>query len=85
MKREYEIISYDVWGNARDGFEVNAAYRTGRTVEIDLEASDYAINRALGVRGVAWEGDPEYTLYGAIKRNRRPALELQAANLGLED
>ena len=75
---EYEIISYDVWGNAREGFEVNQAFRTGRRVTVNEGDSDYAINRRLGVRGVEWDGDPEYTLYGTVKRNGRPALELQA-------
>jgi hypothetical protein len=33
-KVPYEIISLDVWGNAKDGFTVNNAFRTGRTVEV---------------------------------------------------
>jgi len=75
----YQIITYDVWGNARDGFEVNQAFTTGRYIEIDGEhASDYAINRKLGVRGITWDGEPDYTLYGTVKRNGRPALELRA-------
>ena len=86
MIRKYEVISYDVWGNARDGFEVNAAYSTGRVVEITFKdtahatdyVSDYAINRRVGVRGVTWDGDPDYSLYGEVKRNGRPALELRA-------
>lgn len=74
---KYEIISYDVWGNTRDGYEVNAAYHTGQTVDIDPQASDYAINRRLGLRGVTWEGEPEYRLYGTVKRNGKPACELR--------
>lgn len=77
MKYLYEVISYDVWGNASDGFEVNQAFHTGREFEIDSEATDYAINRKLGVQGVTWGGEPEYTLYGTLKRNGMPALELQ--------
>lgn len=77
MRQEYDIISYDVWGNARDGFEVNAAYFTGRIVVIDPEGSNMAINRALNVRGVIWEGEPDSTLYGKLKRNGMPALELR--------
>ena len=78
MIRKYEVISYDVWGNAREGFQVNAAYSTGRVVEIDPDATDYAINRRVGVRGVTWDGDPDYSLYGEVKRNGRPALEMRA-------
>jgi hypothetical protein len=47
-------------------------------VEVAPDATDYAINRRVGVRGVTWDGDPDYTLYGEVKRNGRPALELQA-------
>ena len=71
----YDIITYDVWGNTRDGFNVNQAFRTGETVELPPNASDYLINRRLGVRGIEWQGD-EYALYGTCKRNGRPALEL---------
>lgn len=74
---KYEIISYDVWGNARDGFEVNNAFHTGEFVELDGQESDYTINRRLGVRGVTWDGDPDYTLYGTLKRNGMPAMELR--------
>ena len=78
----YEIITYDVWGNAKDGWEVNDAYRTGRHVRIRPDASDYAINRAVGLRGVQWDGDPEYGLYGTFKRTGRPALELRPSTNG---
>ena len=46
MIRKYEVISYDVWGNVRDGFEVNAAYRTGRVVEIDPDATAVIVGRS---------------------------------------
>ena len=76
---KYEIISYDVWGNSREGFVVNAAFNTGIEVEIDdpWTASDYSINRKIGVRGVTYDGDPEHGLYAENKRNGRPEFELQ--------
>jgi len=80
MKQQFQIISYDVWGNAKEGFEVNAAYFTGKTVSIDPESSDRAINRALNVRGIVWQGAPEFALYGELKRNGMPALELRPIN-----
>jgi hypothetical protein len=79
MKKQFDIIALDVWGNAREGFDVNAAYYTGRTIELDENASDRAINRALNVRGVVWSGDPDFSLYGDLKRNGRPVLELRAS------
>ena len=75
---QYEVISYDVWGNARDGFEVNQLFHTGRHVEVDDDTSDRAINRRLGIRGVEWDGEPGYALYGTLKRNGMPVLELRA-------
>ena len=81
---EYEVISYDVWGNARDGFDVNAAYRTGVVISISDTDTDATINRKLGragitgAQGVAWDGEPGMALYGEYKRNGRPAAELRA-------
>jgi hypothetical protein len=76
----YQVINYDVWGNARDGFEVNAAYTTNDYIEVSESTSDRAINRRLGVRGISWEGEQGHTLYGTVKRNGMPALELRAVN-----
>jgi hypothetical protein len=36
----WEIVTYDVQGNARDGFDVNDAYRRG-SVELDLRPNIY--------------------------------------------
>lgn len=81
---EYEVISYDVWGNARDGFEVNDVRRTGVIVSIEDTDTDATINRKLaragitGAQRVAWDGEPGMALYGEYKRNGRPAAELRA-------
>lgn len=75
---KFEIISYDVWGNTRDGYEVNAAYHTDQYIDIDESTSDRAINRRLGIHGAQWEGELEYSLYGTSKRNGKPLLELRA-------
>ena len=32
----WQLVTYDVWGNARDGWEVNQAFQSG---EYELEAS----------------------------------------------
>lgn len=47
----WEIATYDVWGNARDGYDVNDVYRQGSTllvltVEIANEGTDYAFEYA---------------------------------------
>lgn len=76
---KYELITYDTWGNAKDGFNVNDAHYTGKTVTIydPANTTDYQINRLLNVHGITWHGEPDYSLYGDIKRNGKPVLELR--------
>jgi hypothetical protein len=68
--RRYRVYTYDVWGNARDGFDVNDVYRHG-TVDIrcKLEVynegtehefaawipTDRQLSIACGCRGVSWD------------------------------
>lgn len=68
--RKYRVRTYDVWGNARDGFDVNDRRSQG-TVEIrcKLEVfnpgtesefatwtpTDRQLSRACGFRGVSWD------------------------------
>ena len=73
---KYQLISYDVWGNARDGFEVNQAFTTGIYIDVSDDTSDRAINRRLGFNGLSWDGD-EQCLYATVKRNGMPACELR--------
>ena len=49
--RLYEVINYDVWGNKRDGFEVNDAHYTGLDVFIHEYDRDKDIIRALKEAG----------------------------------
>ena len=43
---KYEVISYDVWGNAKDGFDVNDMHNTGLTCNIPVGADNAAIRLA---------------------------------------
>ena len=88
----WEYISYDLWGNEEDGFEVNAAYTTGRVYEID-DDSDTGVIRFLRDAGfmdddvdemdVDVDGD-EDVIY--INYRGYPALEFrrtdEPANMG---
>lgn len=47
----FEVIGLDVWGNRRDGFEVNDARRTGRVVRLPADATDDQIVAALKAAG----------------------------------
>lgn len=33
----WRFYSYDVWGNAKDGYDVNNVFRTAETVELPVE------------------------------------------------
>lgn len=72
-----QVITYDVWGNARDGWEANQAFTTGIYIDVTENCSDMAINRRLGVRGLRWNGELEFGLYAENRRNGKPELELR--------
>jgi hypothetical protein len=90
MKQQYKLYTYDVWGNARDGFEVNDFYAHG-TITINVKPETYnkgspheftsheptslQLSRAVGVRGVEWEGESGYALYATKKSNGKPVCE----------
>jgi hypothetical protein len=75
----YRLVNYDVWGNPRDGYEVNDAHYTGDTLALrdDLPngngPSDAEVIRALkrcgylkpGIRArsLKIEGEPGFSLY----------------------
>jgi len=71
----YNLIRYDTWGNAREGFEVNNAFYTGQQIQVDELLTDKAINRRIGLKGYdakgcIWEGDFGYNLYGSLKNGK---------------
>jgi hypothetical protein len=65
IKTTWDIATYDVWGNRKDGYEVNDVYRQSRDLELMLKVtvnnvglpsefesaypSDYAIRQIFGV------------------------------------
>jgi hypothetical protein len=51
MGYRYQICTYDVWGNARDGWDVNDV-RPGPVVAIDDARSDAQVIRALRAAGI---------------------------------
>lgn len=73
----YKLYTYDVWGNARDGFQVNDVYPQSGIYTIRDDATDYQINRKVSGRGITWDGEPGYTLYAENKRNGKPVGELR--------
>lgn len=88
--RRYRLWTYDVWGNARDGFDVNDRYSHGyvdivckrETFNVGTpnefhtwEPTDRQLSRAAGFKGVAWDGQ-EGSYHAEVSRNGRPIGEL---------
>ena len=84
----YELINYDVWGNAREGFWVNNAFHTHQYVDIPEDASDGEIIRILKDEGIIKksarygsiriDGESGYNLYFTHAPTERPEFELLA-------
>jgi hypothetical protein len=84
----YQLIEYDVWGNQRDGFEVNQSFYTDQYADIPEGASDAEIVRILKDEGiikksarassVEIEGEEGYDLYFKHRPTGRPEFELRA-------
>jgi len=84
--KTYKVVSYDVWGNKKDGFEVNEAHYTSFTVELSEDATNREIVKALKdcgylkkglhTKSVRIDGD-EYCIYFSDARNGKPEGELR--------
>jgi hypothetical protein len=44
---EYNILAIDVWGNKKDGFELNSAYTTNLVANISPTAKDVEVIKAI--------------------------------------
>lgn len=80
----FEVITLDVWGNERDGFEVNQSFTTGITFDIDNEANDTDIEAKLKAIDVLAdhaeiyvEGENDFMLNIYSKETGRPLIDLQ--------
>ena len=83
-----ELATYDVWGNARDGYEVNAAYRAGtfeddkldlnndRSIMEFLKRIGY-LNKYAKLKSIEVEGDPEFSIYINDAKDGYPLWELR--------
>ena len=80
----FRLYTYDVWGNEKDGYEVNDIFKTSETYEIPAEATDAHVIKALRKQGcfkarvlsrlIEIDGDDE-TIYVSYKG--RPEFELR--------
>ena len=90
--RHYQLWTYDVWGNAEDGYEVNDRRKHG-TIDIKCKnevfnantpqefttycPTDLQLSRAVGCRGLSWDGESDYTLYATREKDGKPEGELE--------
>ena len=90
--RIYTLRTYDVWGNSKDGYEVNDKSSHGEvTIKCKREVfnvgtpqefttyspTDLQLSRAVGGRGLTWHGESDaHTLYADRKSDGRPECEL---------
>lgn len=69
---KFEIVSYDVWGNEKDGYDINQSFSTGLCIEIADPYNVPALIKELKkeylrdrLRASTFEidGDADYSLY----------------------
>lgn len=73
VTRKFRLWTYDVWGNARDGFDVNDRYSHGMVSIVckrevfnadtphefeTFNPTDRQLSRAASFLGVQWDGEP---------------------------
>lgn len=84
MIGSYELIEYDVWGNARDGYEVNDAFHTNQFYDIDSDWNNAQlvgelkkqglIKKRIRAKSVEMDGDDQ-VIYFSYKG--KPEFELR--------
>lgn len=85
---KFREVTYDVWGNARDGFEVNDKFRGSAIVSLTPEATDGDIMAALRAAGIIprgsratsysieWDGG-DNPVYISRRKDGKPLGELE--------
>lgn len=81
----YAIRSLDVWGNEKDGYEVNQSYNTGLEIEVAEDCSDTDLQNAVGEHyptikrmKVSFDGDGDLiNIDHATRRCTKPLLTLE--------
>ena len=79
---KFEVIEYEVWGNAEDGYDVNQAFHTYRYIEVSEKCTDGEILEALSKDyslpdDVSIFGESDFTIYLEDAKDSKPLLELR--------
>ena len=90
MEKEYNIYkacNYDVWGNKKEGYEVNDVYLVNSEVKIKKDISDndlkrevkkiFDLKRNIRLSSIDIEGEDIYTLYFNYNIDNYPIGELR--------
>ena len=68
---KYQLYSYDVWGNKKDGYQVNNVFKTDMIIEVKTDSDEELIkelkkcyiNKYVRNSSIDIEGETEHTLY----------------------
>lgn len=85
--RSYTVHTYDVWGNAKDGYDVNDVYPSCGTVELSDDCTDAdiiracksigAIRRNFHIDSFRIDGEIGYSMYVNHQLTGYPVCELR--------
>jgi hypothetical protein len=92
IKTTWDVFTYDVWGNRKDGYEVNDRYRQSSDLEINCKVernnidtphefdsaypSDYQIRKVFGVRCAIETDGDDLSIYVTRASDGYPIGEL---------
>ena len=79
----FNVAELDVWGDAKDGFEVNNVYRTDRYIDVkdtEVETLTEALKKWYNLPAFTIDGDEEYTLFLDSEDTVEPLLYLYREN-----
>lgn len=86
---EYEIITYDVWGNSEDGWDVNQAFHTRKFVSIpdgheadadliiNILKSEDVVDEEMNSKNTNVDISHEHTIYFERSDDSKPLFELR--------
>lgn len=75
----FSVAELDVWGNAKDGFEVNNIYRTDGYIDVEdteVETLTEVLKKWYSLPAFTVDGDERYTLFLESEDTAKPLLYL---------
>ena len=75
----FNIAELDVWGNAKDGYDVNNIYRTDEYIDVEdteVETLAEVLKEWYNLPAFTVDGDEKYTLFLESEDTAKPLLYL---------